>query len=113
MYGWRLYVRYLCCAAFGASITLYWTGPHVDWVNSAIGTVIVVALWVFTVGSDKVNGWQTPHTWLRDHTLCRWGHHCAPHKRIQKFDGGKLPQLCCYCRLIVAWGTRPERKRNR
>jgi hypothetical protein len=50
------------------------------------------------------------YAWLRDHTLCRWGHHCAPHKRVQKFDGGKLPQLCCYCRLIVAWGPRPGKQ---
>jgi len=43
---------------------------------------------------------------LYAHTLCELGHHCAPAKRIQKFDGGKLPQLCCYCRLIVAWGPK-------
>jgi len=48
--------------------------------------------------------------WFRQHTLCRWGHHCAPRKRIQKLDGGKLPQLCCYCRRIVDWGRKPARK---
>jgi hypothetical protein len=40
---------------------------------------------------------------IREHTLCKLGKHCPPRKRIQKFDGGRLPQLCCYCRLIVDW----------
>lgn len=40
---------------------------------------------------------------IRANTLCKLGIHCPEKKRIQKFDGGKLPQLCCYCRLILAW----------
>lgn len=40
---------------------------------------------------------------IRANTLCKLRVHCPPRKRIQKFDGGKLPQLCCYCRLILDW----------
>lgn len=39
--------------------------------------------------------------WLRSSTLCRLGRHCRPSKRERKFDGGKCPLLCCYCRRIV------------
>jgi len=52
------------------------------------------------------------YAWLREHTLCKVGRHCDPAKRVQRYDGGKLPQLCCYCRLIIAWG-RMEREGNR
>lgn len=61
----------------------------------------------------KTGDWRNnrilSYGWLREVTLCRRGRHCAPRRRIQKFDGGKLPQLCCYCRLIVAWGPKPDR----
>jgi hypothetical protein len=45
-----------------------------------------------------------PYSWLREHTLCQFGVHCAYSKRVRKFDSGKLPQLCYYCRLILDWG---------
>jgi hypothetical protein len=37
-------------------------------------------------------------------TLCRLGYHCPRLQRIQKYDGGKLPQLCCHCYRILGWG---------
>ena len=41
--------------------------------------------------------------YIRARTLCRLGWHCGPGKLVQKYDGGKLPLLCCYCRKIVGW----------
>jgi hypothetical protein len=38
---------------------------------------------------------------LRELTLCKLGHHCSERKVVLKYDGGKLPKLCCYCSLIV------------
>jgi hypothetical protein len=48
-------------------------------------------------GDGLYSGW-------RQITLCKMKIHCRRSKLIQKFDGGKLPQLCCYCMLIVEWG---------
>jgi hypothetical protein len=63
--------------------------------------------------SGAANDWRSqPYAWLREHTLCKAGRHCDPAKRVQKFDGGKLPQLCCYCRLILAWGMKQEGNRK-
>lgn len=45
-------------------------------------------------------------SWLRAHTLCKLGLHCARRHRVQKYDGGRLPQLCCHCRLIVGYAGR-------
>lgn len=42
-----------------------------------------------------------PVEFVRRRTLCKLGVHCRADKRERKFDGGKLPELCCYCRLIV------------
>jgi hypothetical protein len=38
---------------------------------------------------------------IRAHTLCKVGLHCRPSKRIQKFDGGRRPALCCHCMKII------------
>lgn len=39
--------------------------------------------------------------WLFEHTRCKLGWHS--HKTILKFDGGRLPRLCKYCRLILRY----------
>ncbi len=47
---------------------------------------------------------------IRAYTLCLIGWHCAPRKRVRKYDGGRCPLLCCYCRLIVgSWAPPAER----
>ena len=43
---------------------------------------------------------------IRAATLCRAGWHCRAGQRIQKYDGGRLPQLCRHCRLITGYGRR-------
>jgi hypothetical protein len=47
---------------------------------------------------------QDWYYWLREVTLCNWGKHSAPSKRVQKFNGGRGAQLCCYCRIIMKYG---------
>lgn len=39
--------------------------------------------------------------WLLTATLCRIGRHCRAKNRVRKFDGGRCPELCRNCRLIV------------
>lgn len=43
---------------------------------------------------------------IRARTLCRMGRHCSPDRVIQKYDNGRLPLLCCYCRKIIGWGRK-------
>jgi hypothetical protein len=39
--------------------------------------------------------------WLFSSTFCRARRHCRPRNRVRKFDGGRCPELCRNCRLIV------------
>lgn len=41
---------------------------------------------------------------VREATLCKAGWHGK--KRIQKFDGGRLPLLCPHCHLILGYQSR-------
>jgi hypothetical protein len=45
-------------------------------------------------------------SWVREHTLCRLGVHCRPGRRVRKYDGGRLPLLCCYCYEVVGYDHR-------
>lgn len=38
---------------------------------------------------------------LLENTRCRLGWHSR--KTVMKFDGGRLPHLCKYCRLILRY----------
>lgn len=38
---------------------------------------------------------------FRAATLCRLGWHCRRDRRVRKYDGGRYPELCRHCYLIL------------
>lgn len=61
--------------------------------------------WEANTISDR---WENLREDVFSATFCRTGHHCRPRNRVRKFDGGKCPELCRNCRLIVGnWRDKP------